>query len=93
MVSRLAEDHAKAKHLAEIAATAKGANVVHPETNILFVHFNAPNAQHLGESLQIAGIQASVMGESALRFVTHRDVTLEDCEVAGAALVEASKAL
>ncbi len=93
MVARLAEDHAKAKHLAEIAARAKGARVVHPETNILFVHFNAPNAQHLGESLQIAGIRASVMGESALRFVTHRDVTLEDCEVAGAALVEASKAL
>ena len=93
MVSRLAEDHAKAKHLAEIAERAKGASVVHPETNILFVHFNAPNAQHLGESLQNAGIRASVMGQSALRFVTHRDVTLEDCEVAGAALVEASKAL
>jgi hypothetical protein len=34
----------------------------------------------------------SVMGEAALRFVTHKDVTLEDCEAAGAALLLASSA-
>ncbi len=42
--------------------------------------------------LLAANIQASVMGESALRFVTHKDVTPADCETAGAALIEASKA-
>ncbi len=92
MVSRLAEDHEKARRLARIASGARGASVVHPETNILFVHFDAPSAQRLGDHLEGQGIRASVMSESALRFVTHRDVTLEDCELAGSALVEASRA-
>jgi len=92
MVSRLAEDHEKARRLAEIAAGARGARVISPETNILFVHFDAPKAQALADHLQAANIQASVMGERALRFVTHKDVTLADCEAAGTALIEASKA-
>jgi threonine aldolase len=93
MVPRLAEDHEKAGRLAEIAARAHGATVIPPETNILFVRFSAPHAQLLADRLQETGIRASVMGESALRFVTHRDVSLEDCETAGTALVEAAKAL
>lgn len=93
MIPRLAEDHEKARRLAAIAARAQGASPVQPETNIVFVHFSAPHAQRLGERLQEAGVRASVMGESALRFVTHKDVTLEDCEAAGTALVEAAKTL
>ncbi len=92
MVSRLAEDHEKARRLADLAAGAAGARVIPPETNILFVHFDSPKAQTLADHLLAANIQASVMGESALRFVTHRDVTMADCEAAGAALIEASKA-
>jgi threonine aldolase len=91
MVSRLAEDHEKARRLAAIAATARGARVVAPETNILFVHFDTANAQKLADLLLESGIRASVMGDSALRFVTHRDVSLEECEAAGNALVAASK--
>lgn len=93
MVSRLAEDHQKARRLAELARSAPGARVVPPETNILFVHFDAPKAQALADHLQAANIQASVMGDSSLRFVTHKDVTLVDCEAAGTALIEASKAI
>lgn len=91
MVSRLAEDHEKARRLAGLAADARGARVIPPETNILFVHFDAPKAQALADHLQAAGIKASVMGDSALRLVTHRDVSLADCEAAGGALIEASK--
>jgi len=91
MVSRLAEDHEKARRLASIAAGARGVRVIDPETNILFVHFDSPKAQSLASQLQTHGIQASIMGDSALRFVTHRDVTMMDCEAAGAALVETSK--
>lgn len=91
MVSRLSEDHAKARRLAELAGRVRGSRVVPPETNILFVHFDAPKAQTLADRLQAGGILASVMGGSALRFVTHKDVTLADCEAAGDALVEASK--
>ena len=93
MVSRLVEDHEKARRLAEIARGAAGARVIPPETNILFVHFEAPKAQAYADRLLAGNIQASVMGDSALRFVTHKDVTLVECEAAGAALVEASKAL
>ena len=91
MVGRLAEDHEKARRLAEIVGGIAGARVVPPETNILFVHFDAHVAQSLGESLLKAGVRASVMGESALRFVTHRDVSLADCEKAGQALVDAAR--
>ena len=93
MVQRLAEDHEKARRLATLAGEASGARVVPPQTNILFVHFDAPVAQILGTELEKEGIRASVMGERALRFVTHKDVTLEDCETAGRRLVMASKAL
>ena len=92
MVLRLAEDHEKARRLAELARDARGARVVPPETNILFVHFDAPRAQAFADRLEAANIKTSVMGDSALRFVTHKDVTLAECEAAGAALVEASKA-
>ncbi len=92
MVSRLAEDHAKAKRLAALTSGARGARVSPPETNILFVYFARPAAQDLANHLKREGVLASVMGESALRFVTHRDVSMEDCEAAGTALVEASKA-
>ena len=93
MVSRLAEDHHKARRLAEIASDAKGARVNPPETNILFVRLDSPLAQRLADRLREGGVLTSVMGESALRFVTHRDVSMEDCERAGAALVENSRTL
>jgi threonine aldolase len=93
MVTRLAEDHAKARRLSEMAASVPGARVIVPETNILFVHFDSPKAQRLADRLQEAHIVVSVMGDSALRFVTHNDVSQADCEAAGAALIEAAKAI
>ena len=93
MVARLAEDHEKARRLAALAREASGARVVTPETNILFVHFETPVAQVLGARLEQQGVRASVMGEKALRFVSHKDVTLEECEAAGRSLITASKAL
>lgn len=93
MVDRLAEDHEKARRLAALASGLPGARVTEPETNILFVHFDAPIAQALADRLQAEGISVSVMGERALRFVTHRDVSLEQCEAAGAGLITALKSL
>jgi threonine aldolase len=87
MVERLAEDHEKARRLAALATGLKGARVIEPETNILFVYLDSPIAQALCDGLGAEGIRVSVMGDSALRFVTHRDVSLEDCETAGAGLI------
>jgi threonine aldolase len=93
MVSRLAEDHEKARRLAALAEKAPGARVIPPETNILFVHLSAPVAQRLSEDLERTGVRVSVMGERALRFVTHMDVSVQDCEFAGARLIEAASSL
>ena len=93
MVERLAEDHEKARRLAALVTGLEGARVVEPETNILFVHLDSPIAQTLCDRLQAEGISVSVMGDSALRFVTHRDVSLEDCETAGARLIATVKSL
>ncbi|MBX7184504.1 MAG: PLP-dependent transferase [Vicinamibacteria bacterium] len=93
MVSRLAEDHEKARRLAEIASGAAAVRVTPPETNILFVHLETPKAQTIADRLLAGNIHASVMGDSALRFVTHKDVSLAECEAAGAAFAEASKAI
>jgi threonine aldolase len=93
MVDRLAEDHEKARRLAALATGLPGARVVEPETNILFVHLDSPVAQALCDRLQADSIRVSVMGDSALRFVTHRDVSLDDCEAAGVALIAAVKSL
>jgi threonine aldolase len=92
MVARLAEDHEKARRLGALAAEVPGARVVDPETNILFVYFDRPVAEALGARLQAAGVLASVMGTSALRFVTHHDVSMADCEAAGRALQAAAQA-
>lgn len=91
MVSRLAEDHEKARRLSEVIGMAKGLRPIRPETNIVFVELDSPSAEKVASRLQNDAIKVSVMGEKALRLVTHRDVTTEDCETAGAALVEACK--
>lgn len=92
MVSRLGEDHAKARRLSEIIAEARGAHPIAPETNILFVHLDSPRAEEVANRLEAGQVKVSVMGGQALRLVTHRDVTLEDCEAAGTVFVEACKA-
>lgn len=93
MVARLAEDHEKARRLARLASTNPGFHVIEPETNILFVYLEAPHAARYDEILGEAGIRVSVMGESALRLVTHHDVSMDDCETAGRALIDAAKRL
>ena len=93
MVDRLAEDHEKARDLAKLLDVAPGLRVVPPETNILFVYLDAPRAQAIADELGGNGIRVSVMGENALRFVTHKDVSLADCRRAGDLLLEACKSL
>lgn len=73
---RLAEDHAMARRLAE-GLRALGFNVADPPTNILMVPvLDIPLALRV---LEDAGIRALPVG-SALRFLTHRDLTPADVE-------------
>jgi threonine aldolase len=71
---RLPEDHAKARLLAE-GLQRFGLNVIAPETNIVLVPIvDTATALQL---LEEAGVRVLPVG-SALRFITHRDLTDTD---------------
>jgi threonine aldolase len=73
-VPRLPEDHAKAHRLAE-GLRAMGLNASLPETNIVLVPVMDPVlALHM---LEEARVRVLPIG-SALRFITHRDLTEQD---------------
>jgi threonine aldolase len=75
---RIAEDHAKARRLAE---GLRGFGIVAPvpETNILLVPVPEPAAALA--ALEAAGVRALPVG-SAVRFIPHRDLALADIEEA-----------
>ncbi len=93
-VGRLAEDHANAAHLAAILA---GAGVgVTPErdfTNILILDLPpaGPSAATVATELLRDGIRFGVEGPFRLRAVTHLDVTRQEVERVGQALIAVLK--
>jgi threonine aldolase len=81
--SRLHEDHANARLLAEAVATCEGVEIDLPsvQTNIvLFTLKNGGDAPSLVSSLKSQGILCSAIGQHAIRLVTHSDVSREQCE-------------
>ena len=75
-VDRLADDHARAAHLAEaLARQPYVAEVLAPETNLVIFRLHAalPTATFLAH-LGAHGIKASEFGPQWVRFVTHLDV-------------------
>jgi len=89
--SRLHEDHANARMLAEAIATCEGVEIDLPsvQTNIvLFTLSDSGDAPSVVASLRSAGILCSAIGASSIRLVTHLDVTREQCESAAATLVK-----
>src|ERR1700686_4819782 len=82
MPARLHEDHANAKLLAEGLSAMEGFSVDPDlvETNIvIFKVTGALKASELVAGLKTRGILASTIGPDAIRFVTHYDVSREDC--------------
>jgi threonine aldolase len=75
---RVAEDHAKARRLAE-GLRGFGLPAPVPETNILLVP--APDARAAMAALEGVGVRTLPVGP-ALRFIAHRDLTLGDIEEA-----------
>ena len=71
---RLAEDHAKAKQLAT-GLQGFGLSVITPETNIVLVP--VVDIATALKILEEAGVRVLPVG-SALRFITHRDLTTTD---------------
>jgi threonine aldolase len=80
-VERLAEDHANARALAAELRGLPGLRLAaEPRTNIIILDVVAPgfSAAMLFERLANSGIRIGVFGETAMRLVTHRDVSGSD---------------
>ena len=75
-VDRLADDHRRAAHLAEVLRRQPYvAEVLNPETNLVIfrLHESQPAVAFLA-ALEQQGIRASSFGPQWIRFVTHLDV-------------------
>jgi threonine aldolase len=84
--SRLGEDHAHARVIAERLNGIAGAEVSPVETNIINVDTpNAP-AQSVVRAAHDRGVLISASGARRVRIVTHLDVRAEDVPIAAAAL-------
>lgn len=81
-VLRLAEDHARARRLADAFAKLPGCRVdpATVETNIVFVERPAGDAPALEKALAATGVRAIALAADRLRFVTHLDVGDGDVE-------------
>ena len=77
-VERLADDHAKAKRLADGLRGLPGITVESAQTNIVFASVAGGRGGALLDHLQARGILAT--GLIGLRFVTHLDVSADDIE-------------
>lgn len=92
-VDRLALDHANARRLAALLGAVPGL-APPPDavaTNILFLDLAGTNvsAGALAGALLGEGIRVNVEGRERIRMVTHLDVSAEDVEVAGQAILSA----
>ncbi len=92
MTTRLAEDHANARLLAESIATLPGVqlDVARVQTNIVIFALDPAAARHTPASLVAAlrqhGVLASAIGPQAVRLVTHHDADHSDCQRAATIL-------
>ncbi len=75
-VARLADDHRRAKRLAEGFAEAPGARVIAPDTNIVFVDLSEPaaDAKTVVARLAERGVRMSAYGPRRVRAIAHLDV-------------------
>lgn len=89
MPARMAEDHANARFLAEGLGALPGVRVLNPEPATNIVVFEAPEPARLSADLKARGVLINPISETALRAVTHYDVSREDCAQALAAMQEA----
>jgi threonine aldolase len=90
MPKRLHEDHANAKLLAEAVAGVEGVSLDLEEvqTNIVIFTLKDGGAGEFVAALKAKGVASSAIGTHQVRFVTHFDVSREECERAARASVE-----
>ena len=86
MVDRLSEDHANARRLAEGIADAAGDAIDLERVQTNMVVLNRSDAMSFIASLKDEGVLAGPMSPTAVRFVTHRDVSAADVDRAADAV-------
>jgi threonine aldolase len=76
VVERLADDHARARRLAEGFAQAPGVTVIPPDTNIVLTDLGpgAPDAATLVPLLAEHGVRVVPFGPRRVRAIAHLDV-------------------
>jgi threonine aldolase len=81
MPSRLAEDHANARILADGVRALPGVTLDPIETNIVVFHVGDEQvAEAFASAMRDEGVLVSNFGGGRLRAVTHYGITREDCE-------------
>jgi len=83
MVSRLAEDHATARQLAQGLADIPGINIDQEKVQTNIVVFESPastSAQEFNYSMDTLGVKFTYRGERTVRAVTHRMVNAADID-------------
>ena len=80
-IESLEEDHQKAKKIAKAIIESKigDINLDNVETNIVIADTKEPSSNILSK-LSEQGIKASSFGDYKIRFVTHRDISMEETE-------------
>ena len=78
-VDRLAEDHRRARKLADYLASFPGFEVFPVETNLLFFKPGDRSPEEFSASLQARGVKMSSVG-NLMRAVTHLDISDQDIE-------------
>ncbi|WP_183423520.1 low-specificity L-threonine aldolase [Luteibacter sp. Sphag1AF] len=79
-VGRLAEDHARAQHLADGLRSVPDINVTGCHTNMVFVDVPAPRLKALDQHLRSVGVRVSIGYLPHVRLVTHLHVSDDDIE-------------
>jgi threonine aldolase len=91
-LSRLADDHANARLLAERLAGLRGVkmDLATVQSNIVIFRLeeSAPDAATIVARAEEAGVLVSAFGARIVRAVTHLDVTRDECRRAGELLAE-----
>jgi threonine aldolase len=90
MPKRLSEDHANAKLIAEGLNKISQVRIdlSRVQTNIVIFEMVRPQAAELVRFLGERNVLASAITQDQIRFVTHRDVSREQCEQALTATTE-----
>jgi threonine aldolase len=89
-VERLADDHRRARRLAEGLRAVEGLSVPKPDTNIVLVDLEDPalRVTDVVSALEASGVRVLPFGPRRVRAVTHLDVDDEGVERAIAAMLQ-----